>query len=386
MLAARAAARQVDHRRVGAGRQRGGVRLVRRAGSGPTLRRDKPHVIVIGLDSLRPDALRRRRTAATPSPAINEFLADSVVFSDTLTPLARTFPSWGSIVSGKHPHTTGAVMNLLTRELIDEGDTLPKLLANAGYHTVYATDEVRFSNLDQTYGFEEMIAPPMGAADFLVGFFSDSPLANLLVNTAAGELLFPYAYANRAVAVTYDPDMFVEQARQRPAVRRADASRGPFDARTLALHVGCDAARRNPGSSELPCPKNIGAQSTRLDQQFGDLVNCSATAARWKTPSSSCYQTMASRLGEPAGIADDEHAIRHINRLDRFRRAWHERVRRGRSIKCCSRCSSFGGGRAPDSRGNENHGACVARGHYADPRRGARARASRRVRRHFVAS
>src|SRR5690606_14653680 len=107
-------------------------------------------------------------------PHLNEFFDASTEFTDTLTPLARTFPSWVSVISGKHPRTTGAIANLLPRELIHEGETLPKLLQASGYRTFYATDEVRFSNLDETFGFQAIVTPPMGAADFLLGFFGDS--------------------------------------------------------------------------------------------------------------------------------------------------------------------------------------------------------------------
>ena len=145
-----------------------------RGESGPVRDGEQPHVIFIGLDSVRVDAVGRGGDGSS-TPTLDRFLANSTVFSDAVTPLARTFPAWVSIVSGRHPHTTGAVMNLLPRELIDEGDTLPTMLRKAGYRTVYATDEVRFSNLDESYGFDEMIAPPIGSADFILGFFGDSP-------------------------------------------------------------------------------------------------------------------------------------------------------------------------------------------------------------------
>jgi arylsulfatase A-like enzyme len=169
---------------------------------------DRPNVIIIGIDSLRTDYVRNPEHRLTP--ALDDFFGESIQFSNALTPLARTFPAWVSIVSGRHPHTTRAVINLLPRDQIDTGQTLPSILAAAGYETVYSTDEVRFSNLDTTYGFNRLLAPPMGATDFVLGFFSDTPLSNVLVNTQVGKWLFPYAYANRAVAKTYDPDTFLE--------------------------------------------------------------------------------------------------------------------------------------------------------------------------------
>ena len=172
-------------------------------------RNDRPHVIVIGIDSLRADYVNDGLNSHVPM--INEFLSGAVLFSDTVTPLARTFPAWVSIVSGQHPHSTGAIINLFPRNLIDAQEALPDQLRRAGYKTVYATDEVRFSNLDTSYGFDSMIAPPMGSADFLLGFVHDFPLSNLLVNSILGRVLFPFAHGNRAAVATYDPDTFVER-------------------------------------------------------------------------------------------------------------------------------------------------------------------------------
>jgi hypothetical protein len=275
--------------------------------------RDRPHVIFIGLDSLRPDALHAE-DGRDITPAINDFLADSTVFTDTLTPLARTFPAWVSIVSGKHPHTTGAVINLSPRELIDEGDTLPKLLADAGYHTVYATDEVRFSNLDQTYGFEEMIAPPMGAADFLLGFFGDTPLANLLVNSAAGELLFPYAYANRGAAVTYDPDTFIE---------RLD-TRLRFDEPTfLAVHLTlvhwpytwASTLPEAPGAPGAVAADKYRRAATRVDEQFRDLMQMLRDRDALQNAIVVVLSDHGEALGEAASLVDEGHAARHVPHL-----------------------------------------------------------------------
>lgn len=176
---------------------------------GPAASADRPHIILIGIDSLRADFIQDKLNHWTP--AIDSFLDQAVTFSNAYTPLARTFPAWVSILSGRHPHTTGAFVNLLPRELIDEGRTLPAVLAENGYQTIYAIDEVRFSNLDHSYGFNRTLTPSMGAADFLLGFFADTPLVNITVNTPFGERLFPYAYANRAANTTYDPDTFIDR-------------------------------------------------------------------------------------------------------------------------------------------------------------------------------
>lgn len=169
-----------------------------------------PHVVIIGVDSLR-DNLSEVSTDRGLTPNIDEFLHDSHRFRDAISPLARTYPSWVSILTGRHPVSTNARVNLIPRTLVHEGDTLADALRARGYRSVYATDEVRFANFDESFGFDQLISPPVGAVDFLLGEFGDLPLVNLVAVTRLGAWLFPSNHANRAAAVTYRPDDFVSR-------------------------------------------------------------------------------------------------------------------------------------------------------------------------------
>ncbi len=169
-----------------------------------------PHVIIIGVDSLRDD-LADSRSGAVVTPNIDRYLEEAHRFSDTITPLARTYGSWVSILTGRHPVSTNARVNLMQRRLVRSGVTLPDAMRNLGYKTVYATDEVRFANIDESFGFDQLITPPIGAADFLLGYAGDMPLPNLVAATRAGRLLFPSNHANRAAHVTYQPEDYVDR-------------------------------------------------------------------------------------------------------------------------------------------------------------------------------
>lgn len=267
----------------------------------------KPHVILIGIDSLRTDFVRAG-DGNERTPALDEFLAGATVFEDTITPLARTFPSWVSIITGRHPHTTGAIINLFPRDLINEGETLPEILRGAGYKTVYAIDEVRFSNLDASYGFDETITPPMGSADFLLGFFADAPLANVLVNTHVGKWLFPFAHANRAADVTYDPDTFVE---------RLDREL-EFDGPTFAavhftlVHWPYTWARTPAGVNRDDVPALYGRAVERVDRQFRDLMAVLERKGALGNAIVVVLSDHGESLGEPAvSILDDRLAYGH---------------------------------------------------------------------------
>jgi len=72
----------------------------------------KPNVIIIGLDSLRPDAINRKDT-----PAIYHFLASSHTFTRAYTPLARTFPSWVSLLTATYPKKMVHVLIFVRQKL-----------------------------------------------------------------------------------------------------------------------------------------------------------------------------------------------------------------------------------------------------------------------------
>jgi arylsulfatase A-like enzyme len=231
----------------------------------------RPNIILIGLDSFRPDHVGAR-AGTSLTPEIDRFLAGATEFSDAITPLARTFPSWVSILSGKHPHTTGAVINLFPRERIREGATLPELLREHGYQTIYGIDEVRFSNVDESYGFDRMISPPIGSTDFLVGQFADTPLSNLLVNTIVGRFLFPQVHGNRAMAVTYDPDTFIQMLEReiRPAGPSFIAVHFTLAHWPYTWASGPAYARATGPIEDLVAA--YPAAVSRVDRQFGDLM------------------------------------------------------------------------------------------------------------------
>jgi arylsulfatase A-like enzyme len=170
--------------------------------------RQRPNIFLIGMDSLRPDFLsffgHENKT-----PFLNSTLQESAVFSEAVTPLARTFPSWASILTGLYPKEHYARSNLTQPTHLNLGSSLPNILQKQGYETIYATDEVRFSNIDTHFGFDRIISPPIGLNDFLIGNFNDFPMSNLLINTTVGKWMFPHSYANRPVYHTYEPDSFL---------------------------------------------------------------------------------------------------------------------------------------------------------------------------------
>ena len=172
-----------------------------------------PDVIVIGVDSLRPDHLARNGAPFTVMPNLERLLDQSVVFTDTLSTQPHTFPSTVSILTGQWPVTNGARGNLFSPQLVDRQQSVAHRFADAGYETVFAMDETRFANIDTTYGFNRVLSPEIGVAEMALGLVGDNVLTNLLSLHPVALWLMPEIYGNRAVSQVYRPDSFSRRLR-----------------------------------------------------------------------------------------------------------------------------------------------------------------------------
>lgn len=186
---------------------------------------NKPNIIIIGIDSLRPDYVaaldangRQFVTGQkTITPNVDQILHGASIVSNSYTPIARTFPAWVSILTGEYPDQNGIYFNLMDPKNLDQNALLTHTLKKLGYYMVFGMDDRRFSNIDQRYGFDAIIGPHEGMNDFLLGALNDFPLTNLLINSKVGSVLFPYSYGNRSGAITYDPASFDDLISERIA-------------------------------------------------------------------------------------------------------------------------------------------------------------------------
>jgi len=225
------------------------------------------NIVILGVDSLRND-LSEASDGRQLTPHIDAFLNGAHRFRDAVTPLARTYPAWVSILTGRHPVTTNARFNLMPRALVHEGDTLAETLHTRGYRSVFATDEMRFANFDESFGFDELITPPIGASDFLLGTVGDLPLVNVLAGTWIGGWLFPSNHANRAAYVTYEPAHFLSRLD-----RELDLTGPSF----LAIHLTLSHWPYSWAGQPLPTTPQEYRPAYRLaieevDRQFQDVL------------------------------------------------------------------------------------------------------------------
>lgn len=166
--------------------------------------RDQPDIIILGIDSLRPDFVPAYGNfPARLTPSIDGVLDQTVILRDARTPLARTFVSYSSILTGQNPAKNGIRFNLYPRSEFSRDNTIAWVLKKHGYQTMFAMDESRFANFDQSFGFDVVVGPTPGALDFVVGSSFDLFATNLLLSVLpATEALSPVK-GNRAAYKSY---------------------------------------------------------------------------------------------------------------------------------------------------------------------------------------
>ena len=93
----------------------------------------KPHILLLTVDTLRPDYLGMYGYDRDSSPYLDSLLKEAFHFDKTLASVPRTTPAVASLMTGGYPHTTGV------RRLLDplkaEMTPIAELLQAKGYRT-----------------------------------------------------------------------------------------------------------------------------------------------------------------------------------------------------------------------------------------------------------
>lgn len=178
---------------------------------GNTSRPQQRNVILIGVDSLSPKALAISKHLL---PNIAGLTESSIWYSQAYTPIGRTFPAWISILSGKPPADHGAYFNLRDINQVERQNLLTNDMKAQGYRTIFAIDERRFCNIDESFGFDHVIGPKAGMLDFLLQRFNDTPLTNLALQFKGFSPFFVYSYMNTASYTNYNPDAILNEIGQ----------------------------------------------------------------------------------------------------------------------------------------------------------------------------
>jgi hypothetical protein len=164
---------------------------------------DKPNIIILGIDSLSPTSINSKNM-----PFFSQLLNNSTQFTNSISPLARTYPAWSSILTGLYEKHHHAEENLVPVSMVKSQASILWILKEQGYTNIFATDDRRFNSLNTDFGLKKVIGPKIGVNDILIGSFNDFPITNLIINFPISSWLFPYNYSNRAGFYSYYPQTF----------------------------------------------------------------------------------------------------------------------------------------------------------------------------------
>jgi arylsulfatase A-like enzyme len=160
-----------------------------------------PNVLILAADSLRADRLDPKI-----APNLSRLAERGTRFDGAYVSLPRTFPSWVTLLSGRHPHHHG-IRSMFPRweERTKDFDALPERLARAGYRTSVVSDFAGdiFDRIDlgwttthvPTFDFRQLIRQR--------ALERQTPLLPFL-HTRAGRSVFPVL---REMNDAADPDM-----------------------------------------------------------------------------------------------------------------------------------------------------------------------------------
>lgn len=235
------------------------------------------NIIIIGIDSLSASAFKETKENLKN---LNRLIQDSTLYPNAYTPIGRTFPAWISILSGKNPADHGAFFNLRSLDKIKKEDLLSLQLQKSGYETIFAIDERRFNNMDKSFGFDKVIGPKIGALDFVLQKFNDTPLTNLFLQTELSKHILPHSYINTASFANYNKVSFVNSIIDSISGDKNiflsvhfESAHFPFKSRySEKIHISENSFKNDHFNSLVTVDKQIGLLTTKLAKK-GYLKN-----------------------------------------------------------------------------------------------------------------
>ena len=178
---------------------------------GPTIKpagmvRESPNVILVTIDTLRPDRLGRWGYERNVTPGLDSLASVGLVFTNVSAPMPATAPSIASLLTGCYPNAHGVRRN--GWPFSNRVESLASMLQHAGYETGAA---VSVAHLAGEYGWNR-------------GF-------QWFDNQGVYDRLFPYSGTHILRAIMRIlPIRYERRAEQsiRNAIHWLETTRGPF--------------------------------------------------------------------------------------------------------------------------------------------------------------
>ncbi|MDQ2799932.1 MAG: sulfatase, partial [Armatimonadota bacterium] len=143
-------------------------------------KRQRPNILLLGVDSLRADHMSCYGYSRQTTPHLDRFAAQSTLFENTYSPHIPTTSAYASMLTGMDVFSTQVVALRHQGPLRPEVQTLPEMLSAAGYSTTC----VGFGGNPSSRGFDKYLEFP-GWGSWNAG---RSPKAQALNDVALPEL------------------------------------------------------------------------------------------------------------------------------------------------------------------------------------------------------
>ena len=140
----------------------------------PAAPRRYPNVLLLGVDSLRPDKIDAETT-----PALARLCRESVYFPNTLVTLPRTAPSWAALLTSLPPLANGVETMFPTEARSELAElAMPAHLASLGYATAVVSEYAGESFARLKLGFQKTRVPRVELEQMLgQGLLARQPVA-----------------------------------------------------------------------------------------------------------------------------------------------------------------------------------------------------------------
>jgi arylsulfatase A-like enzyme len=220
------------------------------------------HVIVISLDTTRPDHFGCYGNTWIRTPRMDALAKESILFTKCISVVPTTLASHTSLFTGKYPHTHGVPRNGFT--VNDENVMLPEVLKASGFHTAgFPAALPLFSRFDFPQGFDHYSDRFRKPGSRPAKVVTDRVL-QYLDRTEVPSRLFLFAHY-------FDPHL--PYAPPAKYVRMYD----PEDARVMPHPQTQLAYRRETPGLQTPISRRMGyryaGEITYMDEHLGRLID-----------------------------------------------------------------------------------------------------------------
>jgi arylsulfatase A-like enzyme len=182
----------------------------------------RPNILLLAADSLRADRLDAR-----VAPNLAALAERGTRFDRAYVSIPRTFPSWVTILTGRHAHHHGVRSMFPTWEdRAKDFDALPARLAQAGYQTGVVSDYAGdiFGRIELGFGTVETPSFDFRQLIRQRALERETPLLPVL-HSRLGRLVFPVMRELNAAA---DPHLLAADVSSRLHAMRAASGASPF--------------------------------------------------------------------------------------------------------------------------------------------------------------